>query len=383
MSLFTRISIKASLLTAAISLLSPSLNAQEVDNRASVYAGVVNYIFNDKRFQDDDFGFAIGGEVPISERWAIGLEYWDVDSGIKNSSAESNLQYSRLAANYNLDLINNWQPYLSFAIGDYSLDRKTILPTSSHQTTFDAGIGVKRYLNDNFFIKGDAKTILGRNNINFDVALSLTVGYAFGSRPERSMSMPVAASTSALDSDADGVMDNVDSCRNTPSGAEVDSRGCERDSDRDGVVDSRDNCPQTATDLAVDVNGCPILETSMMHQTLEVQFDTDRSVVKPEYDNEISDFADFMNMYGNTEAVIEGHTDSAGAADYNQGLSERRADAVRDELVNEYGVSASRLSTVGFGERDPVAPNTTAAGRASNRRIDAELSVEVEQEQKR
>jgi len=81
--------------------------------------------------------------------------------------------------------------------------------------------------------------------------------------------------------------------------------------------------------------------------------------------------------------VIEGHTDSRGSDAYNQPLSERRANAVRDELVNEYDIDASRVSTVGYGESRPVATNDTDEGRAQNRRIEAVLSVEVEEQRRR
>jgi outer membrane protein OmpA-like peptidoglycan-associated protein len=90
-----------------------------------------------------------------------------------------------------------------------------------------------------------------------------------------------------------------------------------------------------------------------------------------------------MATYGNTDVVIEGHTDSAGSEEYNQGLSERRANAVRDDLVNEHDIDADRVSTVGYGESRPVDTNNTEAGRANNRRIEAVISVEVEEQRRR
>ena len=90
-----------------------------------------------------------------------------------------------------------------------------------------------------------------------------------------------------------------------------------------------------------------------------------------------------MEVYGNTNVVIEGHTDSRGSDAYNQALSERRANAVRDELVNENGIAAERVSTVGYGESRPVSSNDTDAGRAQNRRIEAVISVEVEEQRRR
>jgi OOP family OmpA-OmpF porin len=125
------------------------------------------------------------------------------------------------------------------------------------------------------------------------------------------------------------------------------------------------------------------MELTQRRQELLVNFDYNRSEVKPQYDNEIEDFAEFMEVYGNTNVVIEGHTDSRGSDAYNQALSERRANAVRDELVNENGIAAERVSTVGYGESRPVSSNDTDAGRAQNRRIEAVISVEVEEQRRR
>ncbi len=149
------------------------------------------------------------------------------------------------------------------------------------------------------------------------------------------------------------------------------------------MVDSRDKCPDTPRNLAVDADGCPILDINQRRQELLVNFDFDRSEVKPQYDAEIAEFAEFMQTYGNTNAVIEGHTDSVGTEEYNQGLSERRANAVRNELVNEHNIPAGRVSTVGYGESRPVDTNSTDAGRANNRRIEAVISVEIEEQRRR
>ncbi len=108
---------------------------------------------------------------------------------------------------------------------------------------------------------------------------------------------------------------------------------------------------------------------------LDVKFDFDKSVVKPESYDDIRSLADFMKQYPQTSTVVEGHTDSIGTDAYNQGLSERRANAVRDVLVNQYGIEGSRVDTVGYGESRPVADNATDAGRAINRRVEAEVEA--------
>ena len=85
-----------------------------------------------------------------------------------------------------------------------------------------------------------------------------------------------------------------------------------------------------------------------------------------------------MKQYPQTATTVEGHTDSIGNAAYNQKLSERRASAVRDTLVNQFGVEASRINAVGYGKERPVADNATNEGRAINRRVEASVEAQAQ-----
>lgn len=158
---------------------------------------------------------------------------------------------------------------------------------------------------------------------------------------------------------------------------------CITDTDDDGVVDSRDRCANAPRELAIDANGCPILETQQMSQQLLVNFDVDKSDVKPEFNDEIAEFAWFMAAYANTNVVIERLKDSEGSENYNEALSERRVQAVMNHLVQNHGIAASRLSAAGYGEGRPVSGNQSAASKGRDRRIMAEVSVEVQEERRR
>jgi OOP family OmpA-OmpF porin len=145
---------------------------------------------------------------------------------------------------------------------------------------------------------------------------------------------------------------------------------CSLDDDGDGVNNCLDKCPDTIKSLAVDAAGCPIPEIIR----LKVNFDFDKSDIKPQYHQELADFAAYMKQQQSFTVVeIAGHTDSIGSDAYNQKLSERRAKAVRDYLVNNLGMDDKLFSSVGYGESRPIADNKTEAGRAENRRIEAEL----------
>ena len=100
----------------------------------------------------------------------------------------------------------------------------------------------------------------------------------------------------------------------------------------------------------------------------EVSFDVNSATVKPAFRPSLAKVAEVLQRY-DTKVTVVGHTDSSGAESYNQQLSERRAQAVLDELVR-LGVPYPRLSAVGRGEYEPRADNTSAAGRAQNRRVE-------------
>jgi outer membrane protein OmpA-like peptidoglycan-associated protein len=105
----------------------------------------------------------------------------------------------------------------------------------------------------------------------------------------------------------------------------------------------------------------------------DVLFETGRSGLKMGATGNLNKLVAFLNEYPDRTALIEGYTDSVGTEDYNQGLSERRADSVKSYLVGE-GIGTTRLSASGRGERDPVASNDSAAGRQQNRRVEVIIS---------
>ncbi|MFZ0242507.1 MAG: OmpA family protein [Desulfobacterales bacterium] len=100
-----------------------------------------------------------------------------------------------------------------------------------------------------------------------------------------------------------------------------------------------------------------------------VLFETDRAVLKPGAELSLAKLADFLQSHPDRTVLIEGHTDSQGAQEYNQKLSQRRAEAVARALEAQ-GVSAGRITATGLGEAYPVASNDTAAGRQQNRRVE-------------
>ena len=101
----------------------------------------------------------------------------------------------------------------------------------------------------------------------------------------------------------------------------------------------------------------------------DVLFYSNKADLRTVGTNSVQKLAEFLKEYPERRILIEGHTDSTGSSDYNQNLSDRRAIAVRDTLIN-MEVGGDRVSTRGYGETNPVASNETTSGRQSNRRVE-------------
>ncbi len=179
------------------------------------------------------------------------------------------------------------------------------------------------------------------------------------------------STTPASDKDNDGVPDSEDNCPDKAGPAVYD--GCP-DTDGDGIDDSRDRCPTTAG--PVYTQGCPevapsdkrVLEIAMR----SVQFEPAKVEIKSESFNILRQIGEIMSRYPDFNLTIEGHTDGQGNAVENQILSEKRAKACYDFLLNS-GVSPARVSYAGFGESRPIATNQTISGRTLNRRVEFAL----------
>ncbi len=183
----------------------------------------------------------------------------------------------------------------------------------------------------------------------------------------------LAALAGCPDADGDGVADKDDECPNEAGPAE--NKGCPwADKDGDGVLDKDDKCPDVAGTVAN--NGCPEVTEEIQKQLNDyaktILFDTGKSSIKAESTSVMVDIIRILGEYPTAKFSVEGHTDSQGGAKTNQALSESRANSVRDFLTNE-GISADRLTSVGFGEEKPIATNNTRAGRKENRRVEINL----------
>jgi len=175
------------------------------------------------------------------------------------------------------------------------------------------------------------------------------------------------------DADGDGVADKDDECP-TVKGAK-ENKGCPwPDTDGDGVADKDDKCPTVKGTVAN--NGCPEVSDEAMKKLNDygktILFNSGKSSFQKQTYPVLQAMSAILKEYPTAKFSLEGHTDSDGKDAMNQKLSEDRAAAVKNYLI-EQGIEASRLSSKGFGESMPVDSNKTAKGKANNRRVEVKL----------
>lgn len=174
------------------------------------------------------------------------------------------------------------------------------------------------------------------------------------------------------DMDRDGIEDDDDRCPRDPEDADgwQDDDGCpDPDNDADGIPDVRDRCPnqpETANRYR-DADGCP---DEAPAELKPVYFALDSAMLDGAAIDAIRHDVEVIEQLGNPAVRIEGHADSQASEAYNEGLGMRRAEAVRQYMIRYLGFSESDVAVASRGETSPAADNTTAEGRARNRRAE-------------
>ncbi|MDR1488043.1 MAG: OmpA family protein [Deltaproteobacteria bacterium] len=322
----------------ALALCLPGRASAQMSGETLHISLMGGYLFpNNKIALDNGPIYGVGFGYNFTKNWGIeafgsyapGLD----DDGYlpgyppDNRVFDNDVTMARLSALYHFDTGTNFTPYVSLGLGGQWISRDR--PEYNNYSSFaaSAALGFKYFFNE-------------------VVALRMEVNDAYGFSREQGARFNAPAVLAGLT-------------------FQVGANPACTDSDADGVCDPYDNCPATPAGYKVDANGCPITVSIRM----EIKFDFDKSVIKSQYLSEVQKVADFLKAHPGSEALVEGHTDSVGKDDYNQKLSERRAEAVRDSLINDFGVSSSKVQAVGYGETKPIESNDTPAGRAENRRV--------------
>lgn len=342
-------------------LLSAALCAAEVDTDSAaggrdmtqergrfMLTGTMGYrFFDSKAAMDDHVAGSVGAGYLFHSRYAVELR--TILSG--KSSVES------LNGLYRFDGFGRWEPFLLAQVGRTQFKRAGVLDDD-----FEAGVGAGIFwkLNECVRFRGELNVITYDPVASFgDLVPLLGVELAQCSRHRQS-----ARRLSAV---ADMPVQPVQA---QPAPALAEQQAPEAVGTAAAAADSgaaRDN-------TALILSGASSI-------TLHVNFESGKSDIRGNPDTQLRNVVEFMKTYPSVSMVIEGHTDNRGTDAFNAGLAQRRADTVRLALI-KLGIGADRLTAVGYGSRRPLAPNSSDAGRALNRRVMATVSVMTEAERK-
>ncbi len=173
---------------------------------------------------------------------------------------------------------------------------------------------------------------------------------------------PAAVVDVAKDSDGDGVPDDRDQCPGTPAGTAVDDKGCP-------LPPPPPPCKAPAAGERISLAGCATGDVIVLRG---VNFEFDKSKLTANAKTILDNVGDELKAYPSIKVEVAGHTDAKGSDEYNQKLSESRAASVMAYLV-KLGIADERLTTVGYGEAQPIADNDTDEGRELNRRVELRI----------
>lgn len=230
-----------------------SATAKEIPHAMSLSAVAGGFVFDSKSKLKNMpvFGFKFGYDIvgnDMSDSLAIEAGFNVIPTQSKYDNSTANAYLFRLDALYPFLSRQRIVPFLAVGAGGMIIDDKT---GSEASPVLNYGIGVKYYMREYLAVRGDIRHILEyndgtRNNFEGTVGLCFVLD-----RDEKIKRIPV------VDSDKDGVPDNLDLCHDTPRGVKIGKDGCPVDSDNDGVSDQLDKCPDTPQGVKVDKSGCP------------------------------------------------------------------------------------------------------------------------------
>lgn len=295
-----------------------------------------------------NIGLSIGTKLDstIFDKIEFGVLKSIQDVDIKNSTQDTSVLrvFTNVIKDYPLNDTSSFYALVGIGVESFSNSSR-----NEDGLFANYGLGYKYKFTDRTSLKMDLRHLIeadhGDNNLLYTVGLS----YGFGQKAKK---MPVMMEKEKPMTKAKPMMKKV--------------KDIYLDDDNDGVFNRHDECLNTPANTRVSIDGCAKV------MNLKVNFNTDSDVMNKDYSEVLKNFALYLNA-SKKSATIAAHTDSRGSEAYNLILSDKRAKAVHDKLVN-LGVNASKLVSKGLGESKPVASNQTKEGRLANRRVEAILS---------
>ncbi len=320
---------------------------------------------------------------------------------------------------------NTFVPYL--AVGLSGLNFKSGGIDKKTHAALDYGVGAKYFLNDSFALRGDVRHIVSSyssqtmNNLEYTIGAYIPFGGVSpaakpvepppapapkavepppAATPAASPAAPTAALTITPAKITRGQTallnwnsQNASGCDIQPGIGPVSTMGVKSVTPDDSTTYNilcSGNGGTAASAASLTVVAPPLVTPAPLTPKaaaaakrfcskpaiLDIQFDTNKSDIKPRYKADLKNVGEFLQAFPKARGEISGHTDSIASYEYNQKLSLRRAESVAKYITSTFGIDPGRITTKGYGETKPVASNMLKAGRAKNRRIEANFTCE-------
>ncbi len=354
--------MKKLLIAISLTTLSTGIAAESKVPANYGYAGLhlTNHFFDITDHGDNpdlDSGLLPGAQFGLRfmDQWSV--QVWGEEGDLGNATGPGDFTFTHYFISarhhYSDNEFLGFEPYTGAAIGHQDAD--------GHEDTLGAfELGLQRGLGKRFVLDLGARPAYSFDNERWDGQIYAAINFV------------VMGGSDSTDSVSRSVAEVVERQAAQAEAAVVAAV----DSDGDGVADPLDKCPDTSAGAKVDESGCDAVLTEDIRETLYVQFSTGGSTVAEASIAEIGRVADRMREFPDVQLLLEGHTDSSGGADLNRRLSQQRAEAVKQVLVDRFSIDGSRIDAVGRGEDAPAFSNDTAEGRAKNRRVEAVLKAQ-------
>jgi OOP family OmpA-OmpF porin len=414
----------SSILAACIIITATAAFGANRAEQVSISPVIGGYTFDGRQHLDTNLVYGVRAGYNLTDNFGIEalFNYVKTEPTKAKDRVEMNRYGGQLLYHFIPD--STFVPYLAVGLSGLNFDAAGV--DKKAHAAFDYGLGAKYFMSDRFALRGDVRHIIytyssqTKNNLEYTLGAYISFGSAKPAVkpverpsapapapapvPVAEPAAPAPAPTAALTVTPATVTKSQSATLNWKS---QHASACEIQPGIGPVPPQgvRVITPAVSTSFSLSCSGAGGTATTAAGVTvmvplspapapvspkaaaaakrfcskpaiLNIQFDTNKSDIKPQYEAELKNVGEFLQVFPRARGEISGHTDSAGSNEYNQKLSERRAESVGKHLIATFGIDPGRITTKGYGETKPIAGNKTKAGKTRNRRIEANFTCE-------
>ncbi|KZN13878.1 OmpA family protein [Marinomonas sp. TW1] len=344
----------------------------------TITPSIGHYDMDNDRDEENDTAYSLGLGYQFDNPWAVEFVYLNADTESAQTGNKVDVDQYRLDGLYHLPNVSryNLTPYLAAGVGttDFSTN-------ADNNVEINAGGGLKYAINDSLALRADFRLVNDVEDHHVDKVSSIGLQMTFGHKGNHEASQEMDFQPIDYDENVDQATDEM--ADTTPANepetiTEIEQPVITEDNPpMENTVEQEEPLPEppvTADGTEPSLSEQAAVVAAQPPIKLNIQFASNQTQVPQKFYPEVEKLATFLMENPNTTVVIEGHTDDTGAASYNQKVSEERANAIADVLVEIFGIPENRVSAIGYGEDKPLFDNDSAEHRQANRRVVAVIS---------